>query len=335
MKVLLYFEGEKIITTSGIGRALRHQKEALTSVGIEYTTDPWDNDYDILHINTIGVNSANIIKKARKENIPVIYHAHTTEEDFRDSFILSNQIAPFLKKRLMELYSSADLIITPTPYSKSLLEKYGLTNEIRAISNGIDLNRFNYDEEKVKAFRKYFSLNDNDKVVLSVGLYFQRKGILDFFEVARQLPQYKFIWFGYTAKYLIPKHIREAIDSCPPNVILPGYVKGAVIEGAYMNSDVFFFPSYEETEGIVVLEALSAKQQVIVRDIGVYDGWLFDKKNCYMGNDVTSFVRIIKDCIEGVLPSTRDAGYQTAQSKSIHNVGKALKEAYLSVLNKK
>lgn len=33
MKVLLFFEGEKVISTSGIGRALKHQKQALTMAG--------------------------------------------------------------------------------------------------------------------------------------------------------------------------------------------------------------------------------------------------------------------------------------------------------------
>ena len=332
MKALLYFEAEKLISTSGIGRALSHQKQALGLMGINYTTDPKDEDYDILHINTVGPNSASMIKKARKENKAVIYHAHTTEEDFRNSFILSNQIAPFLKRRLIDLYSSADLIITPTPYSKSLIKNYGIDVPILPISNGIDLTRFEYDEDKVTAFRKYFSLSPEDKVVFSVGLYFERKGLLDFFEVAKRLPDYKFIWFGFTAKYLIPKQIREALKVAPPNVILPGYVKGPIIEGAFLAGDVFFFPSFEETEGIVVLEALAGKQNVVVRDIGVYDEWLFDKKNCYMGNSVSEFVRLISDVINHKLPSTREAGYKTALSRSIANVGKELKKAYLSVL---
>ena len=34
----------------------------------------------------------------------------------------------------------------------------------------------------------------------------------------------------------------------------------------------FFFPSREETEGIVVLEALASHQHVVLRDIPVYHG---------------------------------------------------------------
>ncbi len=66
VKVLLYFESEKMLAKSGIGRALDHQKRALTEVGISYTLDEKE-DYDILHINTYGINSHNMVNKARRE----------------------------------------------------------------------------------------------------------------------------------------------------------------------------------------------------------------------------------------------------------------------------
>ncbi|BDP49503.1 hypothetical protein EfmJHP10_09390 [Enterococcus faecium] len=136
MKVLLYFESEKMLAKSGIGRALDHQKRALTEVGISYTLDEKE-DYDILHINTYGINSHNMVNKARREGKKVVYHAHSTEEDFRNSFIGSNQLSPIVKKYLVGLYQKADYLITPTPYSKQLLESYGIRVPIQAISNGI------------------------------------------------------------------------------------------------------------------------------------------------------------------------------------------------------
>ncbi|GMA43935.1 hypothetical protein GCM10025853_13920 [Tetragenococcus halophilus subsp. halophilus DSM 20339] len=136
-------------------------------------------------------------------------------------------------------------------------------------------------------------------MIISVGLYFRRKGIIDFVEVARRFPQYKFIWFGHISLYSIPKDIRRIVQyDHPDNVIFPGYIKGDIIEGAYSNADLFFFPSYEETEGIVVLEALASLQNVLVRDIPVYDGWLKDRKNCYMGNNNTEFSQLLEGIVE-------------------------------------
>lgn len=330
MKVLLYFENEKMTEVSGIGRARKHQMMALESAGVPYTTNPLD-DYDILHINTYFLNSNAMIMKARHEGKAVIYHAHSTEEDFRNSYVFSNLVSPVFKKYLVSLYGLADEIITPTTYSKKLLENYGLKQRISAISNGIDLDRFKYDEEKVKAFRRYFSLKPEDKVVLGVGLLFNRKGLIDFFEVAKALPQYKFIWFGDTPLVSVPKEIKDAISCRPMNVIMPGYVKGPIIEGAYLDSDCFFFPSYEETEGIVVLEALASRQQVIVRDIGAFDPWLKDKVNCYKGHNNDEFIEIIQKTINGELPSTRNEGYKVAQERSIDAIGQELKAVYQRV----
>lgn len=336
MKSLLYFEGEKILAKSGIGRALDHQKRALSEVGIEYTLDSECTDYDILHINTYGLKSYNMVNKARKLGKKVIYHAHSTEEDFRNSFIGSNQISPLVKKYLISLYTKADYLITPTPYSKELLEGYGITLPIKAISNGIDLNKFTPNSEKEKKFKEEFNIKEGEKVIICVGLYFERKGLIDFVEIAKQLPHYRFIWFGFTPMYSIPKTIRTIVkEEHPKNVEFPGYIKGDIIEGAYSASDLFFFPSKEETEGIVILEALASNQQVLVRDIPVYHGWLKDKVNCYMGNNNNEFATLITGIVEKKIPTTKIEGHKVAEMRSIRRIGHELKAVYEEVLKDK
>lgn len=336
MKVLLYFEGEFALAKSGIGRALEHQKRALTEMGITYTTDPACTDYDILHINTYGINSKAMIKKARKMGKKVIYHAHSTEEDFRNSFIGSNQVSPLVKKYLVSLYNKADYLITPTPYSKSLLEDYGIKLPIRAISNGIDLDKYVKDPRKEELFKDYFHIKEDEKVIICVGLYFERKGITDFIQLAERLPDYRFIWFGHTPLLSIPAHVRKlVVEDHPANVEFPGYIKGQVIEGAFSACDLFFFPSYEETEGIVVLEALASRQRVLVRDIPVYDNWLEDGVHCYKGSTNQEFYELIQGIIQGTLPDTSQRAFEVAAQRSIVEVGKALKEVYEEVLSQK
>jgi 1,2-diacylglycerol-3-alpha-glucose alpha-1,2-glucosyltransferase len=269
-----------------------------------------------------------VLSKAKKQNKKIIYHAHSTEEDFKNSYVLSNQIAPLFKRHLVSLYRQADAIITPTPYAKQLLINYGLDLPIYPLSNGIDLSRYQYDEDKIKAFRKYFHLKEEQKVIIGVGLYLHRKGIHDFIEVAKHFPDVKFIWFGHSPSISIPSSLRLVIDNHPSNVILPGYVKGAIIEGAFMNSDLFFFPSYEETEGIVVLEALAAHCRVLVRDIGVYEDWLEHGVSCFKGNDNPSFIKIIELLIKNELKDTTLEGYKIAQARSLDKIGLALKDIY-------
>ncbi len=66
-----------------------------------------------------------------------------------------------------------------------------------------------------------------------------------------------------------------------------------------MRQRISSFPSREETEGIVVLEALASQQQVLVRDIPVYQGWLVANENCYMGHSIEEFKKYIEGLLEG------------------------------------
>ena len=331
MKILLYLEAEEFLSRSGIGRAMKHQQRALDLMGVDWTKNPAD-DYDILHLNTYGPSSWKMLKTAKKAGKKVVFHGHSTKEDFQDSFLGSNFIAPFFKMYLMRFYRAADLVITPTDYSAGILRSYGIKCPILPISNGIDLSKYSRDEHKEKAFREHFNLADEQKVVVTAALYFKRKGIDDFVKVAEQMPDVKFIWFGYQNLWTIPGWIRRIVKkNHPKNVLFPGYIKGDVFEGAMTSSDAFFFPSREETEGIVVLEALASRQKAIVRDIPVYQGWLTDEA-VSMAKDIDGFVSSLREVIDGKVDRT-EAGYKVAEARTIEKVASELIAAYKQALN--
>lgn len=333
MKVLLHSDKQKQIEKSGVGRAIKHQMRALELVGVDYTTNPKD-DFDIIHINTIFPESYFRGVKAKRQGKKVIYHAHSTEEDFRNSFLFSNQIAPLFKTWLKKCYTSADLLLTPTPYSKELLDNYDLGKEIIAISNGIELNKFKKNKKLALQFREEYGFSKKDKVVMAVGLYIERKGILDFVELAKKMPEYKFIWFGFTNLNLVPQKIREAVRTELPNLFFPGYIPRDVLIGAYSGADLFFFPTHEETEGIVLLEALAIKIPVLIRDIPIYTGWFEDGVNLYKGNSNIEFEDKIKAILEGELPDLTKEGYKEAEKRDISKIGEELKEIYENLLEK-
>ncbi|MGQ7462023.1 glycosyltransferase family 4 protein [Streptococcus suis] len=330
MKVLLYLEGKTVLEKSGIGRALQHQMEALDMAGIPYTTDLL-GDYDVVHINTYGPRSWLLLHAAKRRGKKVIMHGHSTKEDFQNSFIGSNFLAPIVGKFLASMYQKADFVITPSEYSKKLIQGYGVTTPIIAVSNGIDLAKYKKDEKKEAVFREHFKISEGQPVVVCAGLYFRRKGIEDFVKVAGMMPHVRFIWLGSINKWLIPSYIRKIVEGDhPANVEFPGYFKGAVFQGAMSGADVFFFPSYEETEGIVVLEALASHQHVVLRDIPVYEGWV-DDSSAELGQDVEDFVESIQKILDKKVDK-REAGYQVAVSRSIDRVGHQLVDAYRQVL---
>ena len=333
MKVLLYFEKEEKIKKSGIGRALRHQIAALTSAGIEYTLDPKDT-FDIAHVNTYFPASKRLVKKLKKKGIPVIVHGHSTKEDFQNSFRLWKVMKLWFYPNLMWFYKNADFIITPTLYSKNLIDSYNLGTEVIFVSNGINPKEYAYDESKIDEFKKFFNIKEHEKVVVGIGFPFNRKGIKDFFAVAKERPDVKFIWFGYLQKILTQINVLKAIKNRPSNVIMPGYIDNAIIKGALRYAECLFFPSYEETEGIVVLEALASDCPVLIRDIGVYADWLEDGRDCYKAKNNEEFSQKLDKIMEGHNEQLVKNGYKLVEERTLEKVGQELKAAYENLLNK-
>lgn len=332
MKVLLYTENEKMVGKSGLGKAIKHQMKALAYERIDYTNNPKE-EYDILHINTYFPKSYFLAKKAKKQGKKIVYHAHSTEEDYKNGFIFAKQTSKIFKKWLIKCYSLGDVIVTPTPYSKRLLQGYkGLENKnIYDVSNGIELEFFKKDKKLGETFRKKYGYKKDDKVIFGIGLYIERKGIVDFVELAKRMPEYKFIWFGYSPLAAATKPVKRAVKTKLDNLTFAGYVEPEMIKAAMNGGDLFLFPTLEETEGIPVIEACACKCNAIIRDIPIFDDWLVDGKNIYKAKDINEFEKKIKLFFSGKLKNLTDNAYNVAKQRDIKIVGKKLKNIYKSL----
>ncbi|MBE6895881.1 MAG: glycosyltransferase [Ruminococcaceae bacterium] len=328
MKVLLYFEGIDKISRSGINKVLKYQQMALDSVGIEYTLDP-DDDFDILHINTVFFNSEPIISKARKNGAAIVYNAHSIEDDFKNPSFITNMVSKVFQERLKGLYLKGDCIIAPTLYSCNTLQNYGIKTPIEVVPNAVDTNNYIRNSEKADNFRAVCGFDKNDKIVVSIGQTLKKKGFHDFLSIAKMLPEYKFVWIPSTKSSLFSLEIRNiTLHDYPPNVILSDYVSEDDYIGALSAADVILYPTYEESEGINLLECMACKNNIVVRDLPVYQDWLKDGVNCYKGQNNDDFARIVKDLIEGKINDVSLDARKTAEEHSLKNVGIKLKRIY-------
>jgi len=335
-KVCLYLENPWFYRGSGIAKALDHQKKALELNNIDHTLDT-NSDYHILHINSQLPGALSEIRRAKKKGRKVIIHAHMTSEDFRGSLFFSNLLSPLLHYWLNFLYSHADLIICPSTYTRDLLKKnYSRLKDkkIVSISNGIDISRWKYDKKRGEKFRKDYKFNGT--TVFAVGLVFPRKGIVDFIRTARKMPDAVFYWAGrYLGGLVKNRKLSLELKNKPANFQLLGFVDDII--GAYSAGDIFFFPSHEENEGIVVLEAAAMGKAIVVRDIPVFRSYLKDGENCLMASDVDGFVAQIKKLMDDskLRAKLSKNARKLAESKSLKKIGSELKKVYTDLLNKR
>ena len=325
--VHIYSGSLSVVSKSGVGQAAHHQRVALQSVGARVVTH-WDDSAQIVHINTILPDSLLAAHRAHRRGQKVIWYGHSTELDFRNSFTGSNLLAPLFKQWLRLCYNQADLLITPTPYSARQLAGYHLRPRIVPLSNGVDTEFFTPNPASRAILRQKYGLSAEQLVVISVGHYMQRKGILDFIALARQMPEVQFLWFGYTDPWLVPHKVKAAMTEAPENLRFPGFLTQAELRTAYCGADAFVFCSREETEGIVVLEALACGTPLLVRDIPVYHGWLQDDANVHMFRTTRDLPGKLRALLQHKLPDTTAAARQTAQDRALPNIGCRLLELY-------
>ena len=331
MSVCIYRGGAGAVRTSGVGRALEHQAAALKEAGLPVVgklppAGP-ESRACVVHLNTTRPGTLLAAARAHARGCKVVYYGHRTAETVRWR---SRLLAPLLRRWLALCYRQGDLVITPSVYASRVLAGYKIGRPIYTLSNGIDTDFFRPDPAAGARFRERYCLAEGQQCVISVGHWSARKGLPEFTELARRMPQVRFIWFGRAEEGHLPDEIRAAMDAAPGNVLFAGYVPADELRDAYCGADAFVFMSHQETEGISVLEALACGTPTIVRDIPVYDNWLEDGKSVYKAGSLGQFAQELQDLLAGHLPSLREGGLAVAQARSLYQIGQALCRIYAS-----
>jgi len=330
MKVCLYLEyyhflGGRLYKNVGTGllSSYKNQKSILQNLRLPFT-ERWDTSCDILQINTPWLNSLRLIKKAKAQNIPVIIWAHVTAEDIKGVFRFSAFLAPLAKKYLTYAYGLADVVFCPSAYTKSLLHAYGIPDEQLVVqSNAVDTDFFKRDERKRKAIRK--ERNITGIMIGTVALSIPRKGLTTFCILVRAFADNTFYWFGKIYSPLIAQSLPPDL---PSNAIFTGYVQDII--AAFNAIDIFLFPSYEENQGMVLLEAAALGLPLLVRDIPVYEGWLIHGQNCLKAKDDQEFSRYLGDLMNDASLRERlgDSARKLAHEHSIHTLSQKTLRIY-------
>ena len=325
--ICLYEGMARLASRSGVGVAMRHQEHLYELLG--WRLEPSiRGDYQIAHLNTVFPDTPMVADLAKLRKRKVVVHAHSTEEDFRGSFKASHRVSGLFRRWIMTCYRKGDLVLTPTEYSKNLILGYGLDRPVEVISNGVDHQVFHPDEAAGARFRERYQLSADRKIVICVGLPIERKGVLDVIEVASRLPDVTFLWFGSINMRLLPQNIRDAIAKAPENLRFMGFVEPSLLREAYCGADLFLMATHEETEGIVMLEALASQTPILVRDIPIYESWLQEGTHVWKARDVDEFEQRIIAMLNNDLPRLTAAGAKVAAKRDLPQIAQKLADIY-------
>jgi 1,2-diacylglycerol-3-alpha-glucose alpha-1,2-glucosyltransferase len=297
---------------------------ALTRQGVEMTDDLGDKSYDILHVHT-PVPPSNIIavKNAKKMGIPVVLHAHTTAEDAEGTWTGSTALSGLTGRYLTYFYNLGDIVLAPSSWTKERLQARGVVVPIRVLSNGVDLERFRFQQERRQRFRSRYGIPNDSIVAYSIGVVCVKKGVETLPLVSRELPALKFVWVGRRSMLYHPLKVRRAMKKCPENVRFMHDVEDIV--DAHCGCDIFFTPSLAENQGMAVMEAMAVGRPVVARNLQAYDGLLTNGESAIICSSASEFVSAI-DRLTRDTDLTRDLIENGRAAIGAHDLGKVAAE---------
>ncbi|MDD5616250.1 MAG: glycosyltransferase family 4 protein [Candidatus Methanoperedens sp.] len=253
---LLFF---KYIGCSTAAKTLYRELSKMPGMDISWNSNRYD--FDVVHYHSFGPLS--LLNRKYSRGIKILT-AHSTPRVNKGNLAFSSTINQYYPG----LYRRFDHIINISAPCQREIDEMLPEMSSTLIPNGIDREYFKPDADKRETFRERFNIDDDEKVVLTVAQQTPRKGIYDFLELSKKHPEIKWVWVGgfpygiFSADYF---QIKKMKKKCKNNVIFTGFVPD--ITEAYSGADVFFMPSYAETFGLVVLEALACGLPVVARNI--------------------------------------------------------------------
>jgi len=284
-----------LVKGQGVGSCYDEQVALMKSSDDFLVSENGRGKYDIIHYHTVNPGYY-LDRLMRKKSTVGIGYVHFLPNTLDESLRLPILFRKVFYKYLLKFYSSMDYLVTVNPYFVEEIRGYGINApKVVCIPNFVDSEKFYpVSPDEVRKGRESLGLDLDKFIVLGVGQLQTRKGIVDFVETAKRLPDVQFIWAGgfsfgkITDGYDI---IRKMVKNPPDNIKFLGIVDRKEMPLVYSIADMMFLPSYDELFPMSILEALCCKKPVMVRDIPLYDDILFDY--CLRGSNAEQFAQIV------------------------------------------
>lgn len=278
---------------------------------------------EIMHYHTIDLK--HYFKSIVGKKGANVGYVHFLPETVDGSVKIPPGFKDIFYKYIIAFYKQMDYLVTVNPCFIEKLMAYGIEREkIFYIPNYVSDEKFYpMNKGEINQIRENYGLKADDFVVLGVGQIQTRKGVLDFIEVAKALPQVQFVWAGGFSFGKITDgydELKKIVDNPPKNVKFLGIIDRTQMNSIYNMADLLFMPSYNELFPMAILETMNCHRPMLLRDLELYEDIL---KGYYLkGSSNLEFIKEIQNL------SDKSKYYTRAQELS-KNGAKFYSRAYV------
>ena len=206
---------------------------------------------------------------AKKLQIPILHTYHTIYEDYTHYFSpVEKWGKAFVMTITNAILKNVQSVIAPSEKVKNLLISYGFTGEIHVIPTGIDIEKYNIQDqiENRERLKNKFGISNKYKILIMVGRLAKEKNheeILLYFKKLNRNDNKLVIIGDGPDRSNLESYVNELGIS--KDVVFTGMVPHEEIGGYYQMGDVFVSASSSETQGLTYFEALANGIPVVCR----------------------------------------------------------------------
>ncbi len=240
------------------------------------------NSYDVVHIHSGSISVLSFAAKASKKAgvKMVITHSHCGIERPGIKNTLLRYWASLSMKKNVDFYCACSYEAAIAKYPKIIAEKALI------IKNGVDLNKFIFNNEKRDVLRSTLNISKDTVVIGHVGRFNAQKNhsfLLDvFYEFHKEYPESILMLVG-------SGELKKDIENKAKNLCILNYIRfiGNVnnVEDYMQIMDVFALPSLFEGLPIVGVEAQASGLPIVVsqnvsRELEITSNVFFSNRFC-------------------------------------------------------
>ncbi len=222
---------------------------------------------DVFHVHHPFQSGRIAIRLAADSDIPLVFTNHTRYDLYSDAYagyVPRPLRYAFLQRTLREVYSRAELVISPSPGIADWLAELEVCDRVEVIPNGVDTAPFAHPAAPVP--RASLGFADDDVVIVYVGRVAPEKNSVRlaeaFARASRQVPSLRLLVIGDGPSREVLEDVL-AETGVAERARFTGMVPYSRIPDYEAAADVFATASVSEVHPLVVLEAMAAGLPIV------------------------------------------------------------------------